>query len=45
MLDVKFIRENEAAVREALRQRHSPAPVDDVLQLDRERREALQQAE
>ncbi|MFH1652258.1 MAG: serine--tRNA ligase [Chloroflexota bacterium] len=41
MLDLKFIRENPDAVREAMRHRHDTAPIDEILRLDTERRERI----
>jgi len=38
MLDLKFIRENTDIVRQAIANRHDSAPLDDLLQLDNERR-------
>lgn len=38
MLDIKFIRENSDLVREAVANRQDTAPVDEILQLDSERR-------
>ncbi len=45
MLDLKFIRENESVVRNALQQRNSVVDLDKLLALDRDRREALQEVE
>jgi seryl-tRNA synthetase len=46
MLDINLIRENPEKVREALRKRqNSPDPVDQVLNLDEQRRELIQQVE
>jgi len=45
MLDLKFIRENPDAVREALEKRQDSAPLDDILRLDQERRRLLGEAE
>ncbi len=45
MLDMKFVRENEAAVREALRRRGSDYDLDGLVQLDRTRRRLLTEAE
>jgi len=41
MLDLKFIRENIDAVRQAVANRHDTAPLDEILQLDLERRQQL----
>ena len=41
MLDVKFIREHPDAVREALVKLNDTAPIDEILALDRRRRELL----
>ena len=45
MLDLKFIRENPEQVREALEKRQDSAPVDEILQLDTERRQKIQELE
>ena len=45
MLDMKFVRENEAAVREALRRRGSDYDLDGLIQLDRTRRRLLTEVE
>ncbi|MBE0415390.1 MAG: serine--tRNA ligase [Dehalococcoidia bacterium] len=45
MLSLQFIRENPDLVREALDKRNDTAPIDDILELDEERRELLQQVE
>jgi len=45
MLSVQFLREHEAEVREALRNRRSDAPLDRVLELDARRRAELQEVE
>ena len=45
MLDVKFVRENMDAVREALRRRRSPVTLAGFEELDRERRETLSAVE
>jgi seryl-tRNA synthetase len=45
MLSAEYIREHTDEVREALRRRHMDAPVDDILQLDGERRALLQEVE
>jgi len=41
MLSAEFIREHSDEVREALRRRHTDAPLDDVLRLDAQRRAAI----
>ena len=41
MLDLKFVRENVAAVEEALRKRRSSLSLEGFVALDRERRERL----
>ncbi len=45
MLDIKRLRENEAAVREGLRRKNAAVDLDAVLALDRERRAALTEVE
>ena len=45
MLDIKFIRENPDAVREALRNRHSGDSIDDILALDERRRVLIVEVE
>ena len=45
MLDLKFIRENTDTVRQALKNRQDSAPLDDILQLDTERRHKLLELE
>jgi len=45
MLDIKFIRENPDAVREALRNRHSGDSIEDILALDEKRRALLVEVE
>ncbi len=45
MLDLKFIRENSALVREAIKNKNEKADVDRLLALDVEKREALRQVE
>jgi seryl-tRNA synthetase len=45
MLDIKFVRENPEAVREALRNRHSGDSIDDILTLDEKRRSLLVEVE
>ncbi len=41
MLDLKFIRENPDLVKEALARRQDTAPLDEILQLDSERRQKI----
>ena len=41
MLDLRFIRENSQIVKEALENRQDSAPIDQILQLDGERRRKL----
>jgi seryl-tRNA synthetase len=41
MLDLKFIRENAELVRQAITSRQTSAPLDEILELDRERRQKL----
>ena len=41
MLDLKFIRENTDLVREAIARRQDSAPLDEILQLDSERRQKI----
>ncbi len=41
MLDLRFIRENTDRVRQALESRQDSAPVDEILQLDTERRQKI----
>ena len=45
MLSLQFIREHPDVVRKALADRHTPAPLDEVLALDERRRALLQQTE
>ena len=45
MLDLKFIRDNADLVREAIGRRKDSAPVDEILGLDRERRERVAELE
>lgn len=45
MLDIKFIRENVEVVKKSLKDRGMEADVDRLLQLDKERRNLLSQAE
>ncbi len=41
MLDLKFIRENAELVRQAIANRQTTAPLDEILQLDKERRQKV----
>jgi seryl-tRNA synthetase len=41
MLDIKYIRDNTEQVREAISHRKDNAPLDDILTLDKERRQRL----
>jgi len=45
MLDLRFIRENVDLVREALVKRRDSAPLDEILELDRERRQKVTELE
>ena len=45
MLDLRFIREDPDTVREALRHRNDTAPIDEILELDTERRQKVQELE
>jgi seryl-tRNA synthetase len=45
MLDLKFIRENIALVREAVANRQTVAPLDEILKLDIERRQKVMELE
>ena len=45
MLDLRFIREDPDAIRDALRKRNDTAPVDDILSLDTRRRQQIQELE
>jgi seryl-tRNA synthetase len=45
MLDIHFIREHPDEVKAALQKLHAEAPIDEILSLDRERREILQEVE
>jgi len=45
MLSLQFIRENPDVVREAVANRHTTAPIDDILRLDGERRRVLLEVE
>jgi seryl-tRNA synthetase len=43
MLDLKFIRENPKLVRQALNKRQDTAPLDEILQLDTQRRQKIRE--
>ena len=45
MLDLKFIRENTEVVRQAMEQRQDSAPLDEILNLDQERRQKILELE
>jgi seryl-tRNA synthetase len=45
MLDLKFIRDNTEAVRQALSDRRDSAPIDEILNLDAERRQKILELE
>jgi len=45
MLDLKFIRENTDLVREAIAKRQDTAPLDEILELDAERRQKVLELE
>ena len=45
MLDLKFIRENLDLVQEAVKKRHDTAPLDEILELDSERRQKILELE
>ena len=45
MLDLKFVRENSQAVEKALKNRQDSAPIDEILQLDADRRQKLLELE
>jgi seryl-tRNA synthetase len=45
MLDPNFIRENPEQVKAALRDLNTEAPIDEILELDRQRREILKEVE
>ncbi|MBA7715633.1 Serine--tRNA ligase [subsurface metagenome] len=45
MLDLKFIRENTELVRQAMEKRQDSAPLDEILQLDQERRQKILELE
>jgi seryl-tRNA synthetase len=41
MLDLKFIRENPEIVKKSIENRHDSVPIDEILQLDSERRQGI----
>jgi len=41
MLDIKYIRENPDLVKQAIKNRHDSAPVDEILRLDTQRRQKV----
>jgi seryl-tRNA synthetase len=45
MLDMSFIRDHPDQVKDALVKLNTEAPIDEILELDRQRRELLQQVE
>ncbi len=45
MIDLKFIRENPEVVRQAIENRCTEAPLDEILKLDAERRQKIQELE
>ncbi|GAG08289.1 unnamed protein product, partial [marine sediment metagenome] len=45
MLDINFIREHPDEVKEALGKLYTTAPIDEILELDKKRREILQEVE
>jgi seryl-tRNA synthetase len=45
MLDLKFIRDNPDAIREAVAHRKDTAPIDEIIRLDQERRQKLTELE
>lgn len=45
MLSLQFIREHEDRVRRAMASRHAEPPLDEILELDRQRRTVLQELE
>jgi seryl-tRNA synthetase len=45
MIDLKFIRENPDIVRQAIANRHDTAPLEEILQLDTERRQKVNELE
>ncbi|NIM50858.1 MAG: serine--tRNA ligase, partial [Gemmatimonadales bacterium] len=45
MLDIAYIRDHPDQVKEALVNLNTDAPIDEILELDRQRRELLQEVE
>jgi len=45
MLDIKFIRENSEIVKQGIKNKNAKDTVDDILRLDKQKRELLQQVE
>jgi seryl-tRNA synthetase len=45
MLDLRFIRENAETIEEALKNRQDNAPIDDILELDAQRRQKILELE
>lgn len=45
MLSLQFIRENPDLVRDALEKRHDSAPIEEILSLDKQRRNLLAEVE
>ena len=45
MLDIKFVRDNTELVRQAITNRQDSAPLNDILQLDAERRQKVNELE
>ena len=45
MLDIKFIRENPELVKQSVENKNEKSTVDEVLALDKQRRENLQKVE
>jgi seryl-tRNA synthetase len=45
MLDIKYIRENPELVKQAVADRHDSAPIDEILELDAQRRDKINQLE
>jgi len=45
MIDLRYIRQHPDEVKEALRKLHAEAPIDEILELDADRRDILQELE
>ncbi len=45
MIDLRYIRQHPNEVKEALRKLHAEAPIDEILELDADRRDILQELE